>query len=242
LSELDRFFAAGEPRHLILGGAPEGHDSNLLGGLVKRGTIGTLLHICADDTRMARLAAMLEFFHPGIEVLNFPSWDCLPYDRVSPSPDIVSRRIDTLTRLAETEKTSGRIVLTTLNAALQRVPPRAAFRERVLRLSVGQRIALDRLVEFLARNGYGRSETVREPGEFAIRGGIADLYPTGLAAPVRLDFFGDAIEAIRSFDPLTQRQSRGLAGSAGERGAVRRGQHPPFPRRLSRAIRHRRGR
>jgi transcription-repair coupling factor (superfamily II helicase) len=212
LSELDRFFAAGEPRHLILGGAPEGHDSNLLGGLVKRGTIGTLLHICADDTRMARLAAMLEFFHPGIEVLNFPSWDCLPYDRVSPSPDIVSRRIDTLTRLAETEKTSGRIVLTTLNAALQRVPPRAAFRERVLRLSVGQRIALDRLVEFLARNGYGRSETVREPGEFAIRGGIADLYPTGLAAPVRLDFFGDAIEAIRSFDPLTQRTTGNLEG------------------------------
>jgi len=208
LSTLDRFFQShdlGSSRRLALAGAPEGHDAFVLGGLVARDIATNLLVICADDSRMARFAAALAFFQPGIEVLNFPAWDCLPYDRVSPNPEIVSRRIDTLTRLAEANTAKRRIVLTTVNAAIQRVPPRVLFRDRVLRLAVGDRIPLQELIGFLAHNGYGRAETVREPGEFAIRGGIVDLYPSGALSPVRLDFFGDAVEAARTFDPLTQR-------------------------------------
>ncbi|HEX4043149.1 MAG TPA: transcription-repair coupling factor, partial [Xanthobacteraceae bacterium] len=205
---LDKFLKAKTkeaPQHLILAGAPEGHDAFLLGGVVAAGDAETILQVCADDARMARLSAALAFFHPGLEVLTFPAWDCLPYDRISPNPDIISQRIDTLTRLAEAKPDQRRIVLTTINAAMQRVPPRAAFRDRVLRLKLGDTIALAALTEFLARNGYGRTETVREPGEFAIRGGIVDLYPSGVPEPMRLDFFGDALEAVRTFDPLTQR-------------------------------------
>ncbi|MGH7089703.1 MAG: DEAD/DEAH box helicase, partial [Stellaceae bacterium] len=97
------------------------------------------------------------------------------------------------------------IVLTTMNAILQRLPPRALFADRVLRFGVGGKLPFDRLIGFLERNGYQRTDTVREAGEFAIRGGIADLFPSGAAAPVRLDFFGDTIDNVRSFDALTQR-------------------------------------
>src|SRR6185437_6137202 len=135
------------------------------------------------------------------------------YDRVSPNAEIMSRRIDALTRLVEPPPSGARrIVLTTVNAALQRVPPRALFRDRVLKLGRGGRIALDRLIGFLGRNGYSRTDTVREAGEFAVRGGIFDLFPSGAAAPLRLDFFGDTLEALRRFDPLTQRTTGTVDG------------------------------
>ncbi|HEX7967871.1 MAG TPA: DEAD/DEAH box helicase, partial [Stellaceae bacterium] len=210
MTRFDRFFAPDRPPpsgRITIAGAPEGHDAFVLGELAAGG-VGTLLHICRDDGRMARTAAALAFFQPGIEVITLPAWDCLPYDRVSPNADIMSRRIDALTRLAEAPMVgTRRIVLTTVNAVLQRVPPRALFRDRVLTLGRAGRIPLDRLVSFLERNGYTRTDTVREAGEFAVRGGIFDVFPSGAPAPLRLDFFGDTLEGVRSFDPLTQRST-----------------------------------
>ena len=104
-------------------------------------------------------------------------------------------------------------MLTTVNALVQRVPPRRLFDGRVLTLRPSGHIGGDRLQSFFRNNGYVRTDTVREPGEFAVRGGIVDLYPAGAAQPLRLDFFGDTIESIRSFDPLTQR-STGTEGEA----------------------------
>ena len=194
------------PARITLTGVPEGHDAYVLGGLVTSGAAGALLHVCRDDGRMARFAAAMAFFHPKLKVLTFPAWDCLPYDRVSPNAEIVSRRIDTLTTLADgSGKGSGIVVLTTVNAAVQRVPPRALFRDRMLVVRVGERVPTDRLMSFFARNGYTRTDTVREAGEFAIRGGIVDVFPSGGGTPARLDFFGDTLDAIRSFDALTQR-------------------------------------
>jgi transcription-repair coupling factor (superfamily II helicase) len=209
VSTLDRFFAAGAPPgRLTIGGAPEGHDAYVLGGLVARGAGASLLHVCRDDGRMARTAAALAFFHPGLEVISFPAWDCLPYDRASPNAEIMSRRIDALTRLADPAAKPGRrIVLTTVNAVIQRVPPRRLFQDRVLTLGRGGRVPLDRLVGFLGKNGYTRTDTVREAGEFAVRGGIVDLFASGEPAPVRLDFFGDTLENLRRFDALTQRST-----------------------------------
>src|SRR6185312_13264244 len=106
------------------------------------------------------------------------------------------------------------IVLTTVNALIQRAPPRSLFEGRVLTLGTGGRIPLDRLQGFLRNNGYFRTDTVREPGEFAVRGGIVDLYPAGAAQPIRLDFFGDQIESLRSFDPLSQRSTGTLESFA----------------------------
>src|SRR5579872_5388804 len=201
---------AGAPHRITLFGAPEGHDAAVLGGLVGTGKAKTWLHVCRDDVRMGRFAAALGFFHPDLKVLTFPAWDCLPYDRVSPNGEITSRRIGTLTRLADGAEARPLVVLTTVNAVVQRVPPRKLFDGRVLTLGPGGRIPLDRLQSFFRNNGYTRTDTVREPGEFAIRGGIVDLYPAGAPQPVRLDFFGDAVESIRSFDPLSQRSTGSL--------------------------------
>ncbi len=184
-------------------GAPEGWDAVLL---ARRGAEhkGPLLHITRDDARMARLAEALAFFAPEYEVLRFPAWDCLPYDRVGPNPELVSERIATLSKLLE-PASGKRIVLTTVNALVQKVPPRHAFHGGSRVLKVGARVKPEELARFLEANGYGRAATVMEPGEFAMRGGIVDLFPAGLAEPVRLDLFGDDIEDIRSFDPASQR-------------------------------------
>ena len=205
-------------------GAPEGWDAAVVGRLAGTENSRRWLHVCRDDGRMARFAAALAFFQPEVEALTFPAWDCLPYDRVSPNGEIVSRRIDTLTRLAAgphpnppprardgnvgtAEPKAPLVVLTTVNALVQRVPPRRLFDGRVLVLRPTGRIGGDRLQSFFRNNGYFRTDTVREPGEFAVRGGIVDLYPAGAAQPLRLDFFGDTIESIRRFDPLTQRST-----------------------------------
>ena len=196
------------PKQTRLFGAPEGYDAATLGALLRDGKATAWLHVCRDDARMGRFAAALGFFHPGLTVLTFPAWDCLPYDRVSPNGEITSRRIDTLTKLAE--RGAGEVpifVLTTVNAVVQRVPPRKLFDDRMLTVGTGGRIGVERLQSFFRNNGYTRTDTVREPGEFAIRGGIVDLYPSGAAQPVRLDFFGDQVESLRAFDPLTQRST-----------------------------------
>jgi transcription-repair coupling factor (superfamily II helicase) len=211
LRELARSLAE-QPRAVTLFGAPEGHDAATIGALLGDGAAHSWLHVCRDDGRMARFASALGFFHPGVEVLTLPAWDCLPYDRVSPNGEIISRRIDTLARLAAHDETTPRIVLTTVNALVQRLPPKKLFDGRKLALGPGGRIPLDRLQSFLRNNGYIRTETVREPGEYAVRGGIVDLWPAGAAQPIRLDFFGEVLDSLRRFDALSQRSTGALDG------------------------------
>ena len=188
---------------ITLHGAPEGWDAVLLARRVTEHK-GPLVHVARDDARMARMSEALSFFAPDAEILRFPAWDCLPYDRVSPNPELVSERIATLSRLLEPAQ-GTRIVLTTVNALVQRVPPRHAFHGGSRSVKRGDRIRPEELAGFLEANGYGRAATVMEPGEFAIRGGIIDIFPSGVPEPLRLDLFGDDIEDIRSFDPASQR-------------------------------------
>jgi len=201
------------PGRVPVANAPEGYDALLIGGFVADAPGRTLLHIARDEVRMTRQAEALRFFAPGLEVLEFPSWDCLPYDRVGPHRDVLARRIDTLTRLLEPLPTDapGRVVVTTVSAFLQRLPPRTAFAGKVLTARTGARLLLEDLTDFLGGNGYFRAETVGEAGEYALRGGIVDVFPPGAEQPVRLDLFGDELESIRTFDPLTQRTT----GSSG---------------------------
>jgi len=188
---------------LTVFGAPEGFDALLLSRR-RAETDGFVLHVCRDDARMVRMQDGLAFFAPDVEVLRFPAWDCLPYDRVSPHADLVAERMATLARLLEPAP-RPRIVLTTVNALVQRVPPRAVFEGATLQLKRGGRITPEKLAAFLEANGYGRVATVMEPGEYAVRGGIVDLYPAGEPDPVRLDLFGDEIESLRRFSTDTQR-------------------------------------
>lgn len=186
-------------------GAPEGYDALLLARR-RAEHAGAVLHVARDDARMARLAEALAFFAPEIEIVRLPAWDCVPYDRVSPNPALVAERVATLSRLLE-PPTQPRIVLTTVNALIQRLPPRAAFAGAARPLAPGLDAAPGALAGFLDAHGYTRANTVMEPGEYAIRGGIIDIFAAGEAEPVRLDLFGDTIEQIRRFDPATQRSA-----------------------------------
>jgi transcription-repair coupling factor (superfamily II helicase) len=201
-------------------GVPEGADALLLAALARQA--GTVLHVALDDARLARLAGMLAFFAPDITVLEFPAWDCVPYDRVSPRVDVVAQRVETLARLVSGERRGTTIVLATVAAAIQRVPPREMFRDSCFAVQRGDSLDHEALQRFLARHGYSRAETVMEPGEFAFRGGIVDLFPPGAAEPMRLDLFGDEVEQIRSFDPMSQRSTgkhdRFVLGPASEIG------------------------
>jgi transcription-repair coupling factor (superfamily II helicase) len=166
----------------------------------------SLAVVCRDGPRMQQLARSLEFFAPDLPVLQFPAWDCQPYDRVSPHGGILAQRLTTLARLAIlTGSDKPLIVLTTVNAIVQRVPARDAVAAQALSVAPGQVVPMDSIIAWLEHNGYTRSSTVREPGEYAVRGGILDLFPAGLDQPVRFDFFGDSLESIRSFDAETQR-------------------------------------
>ena len=191
------------PGRTLVAGAPDGQDARALAALAGNGR--PLIHVARDEERMTRMRDMLAFFAPQLAPVLFPAWDCLPYDRVSPHGDVMSRRIETLARLAEGADGAAPLVLTTVNAFLQRVPPRTLFRKARFSGRIGERVDLDALTGFLARNGYARADTVMEPGEYAVRGGIIDIFPPGTAEPFRLDLFGDEVEGIRCFDPLTQR-------------------------------------
>jgi transcription-repair coupling factor (superfamily II helicase) len=165
----------------------------------------SLLVICRDAERLATMERALAFFAPEIERLAFPAWDCLPYDRVSPNAAVSARRMATLARLATAEPSKQRIVLSTINAALQRVPAREQAARESIHLAPGQVRTMEAIVRWLETNGFSRSSTVRDFGEYAVRGGIIDLFAPGTELPVRLDYFGEELESIRSFDPETQR-------------------------------------
>ncbi len=165
-----------------------------------------LVVVGRDSERLSLIAQGLAFVAPEFETLEFPAWDCLPYDRVSPNPDVVGRRITALSRLARRQLGSKPVILlTTINALVQRVVPPTLVASQCLSAAAGNMLKMDDLVRWLEDNGFMRASTVRETGEYAVRGGILDLFPASLDMPWRLDFFGDTLEAIRSFDHETQR-------------------------------------
>ncbi|TAL39408.1 MAG: transcription-repair coupling factor, partial [Alphaproteobacteria bacterium] len=164
-----------------------------------------VLHVASDDLRFEEIAEGLHFFGPDVEVLRFPAWDCLPYDRISPTADVVGERLKTLSRLLHRTDNRPLVVLTTIAAITQRIPPQSLLKNSVFYAQTNGALDMKRLQEFLVANGYNRTETVREAGEYAIRGGLIDIFPSGSPEPLRIDTFGDDIETIRAFDALSQR-------------------------------------
>ncbi|WP_170557046.1 transcription-repair coupling factor [Ruegeria atlantica] len=196
------------PNHVTVGGAPEGFDAQLVLNEIAR-VGGPVCHVARDDKRMEAMRAALAFFAPDMPVFVFPGWDCLPYDRVSPNADIAAARVATLAALVH-QMPDRFVLLTTLNAATQRVPARDVLREAAFTARVNHRVDETALRKFLVRMGFTQSPTVMEPGDYAIRGGIIDIYPPGESGPVRLDLFGDVLDGARRFDPVSQRTTEKL--------------------------------
>lgn len=163
------------------------------------------LVIVRDGERLDDMVTHLTALCPEKEILPFPAWDTVPYDRASPRKDLVGQRVKTLEALSHADAEKGQIIVTSSKALCQKVPPRSEGRFFSLSLEKGKSVSFEGLQSFLQDNGYLRVETVREPGEYAIRGGLVDLFPSGHSNPLRLDLFGDEIESLTSFDPLSQR-------------------------------------
>lgn len=197
-----------------LSGVPEGMNALVLAEKLRAASgpdaPQTLLHVARDDRRLSALQHQLKFFAPDIRVVTFPAWDTVPYDRASPKPDIVAERMTALAKLALPKRSQPMLVLSTVNAVLQYLPPRDTLRSHLKQIAPGQRIDLNRFMQRLTLAGYQRTGTVMEPGEFAARGGIIDVFIPARKQPVRLDFFGDTLESIKSFDAETQRTVKPL--------------------------------
>ena len=201
---------AREDGRLDLCGAPEGFDALVMADIARaRG--GLTCFIARDGGRASAFIGAMGFFAPEVEILFFPSWDCLPYDRIGPSPGVAARRMATLSRLAgEFDPKKPVMLVTAAAAALQRVPEQRVVSKASFSARPGQDVDIKDLETYFAVNGYVRASTVSEKGEFAIRGGVIDVFPPGAEEPVRLDLFGDTLESIRGFDPETQRSTRQL--------------------------------
>ncbi len=192
---------------LLLAGVASGSEALALADLAAGGR--DVLFIASDDMALARTQQAMAFFAPKTVCLEFPAWDCLPYDRVSPLAAIVGQRLHCLGQLSQESANSGRVVLATVSGVLQRVPPPELLAATRLTLKPGTRIDPTELARVLDQAGYRRAETVMEAGEFAVRGGIVDIFPPAQPNPLRLDFFGDELDTLRSFDAASQRTLSG---------------------------------
>ena len=206
--DLQKILAAERP--MTLAGVPAGFLPWLAADLA-RAARGRAVFIAPDEAAMRALVDSANYFAPELETLAFPAWDCLPYDRASPSLRATSERLATLHAL-QRRRDKPQLLVTTVNAALQRTLTPFRIRQLVARLAPGERIDIAHLTTLLAANGYARTETVRDPGEFAVRGGIVDLFPAGEEQALRLDFFGDEIESVRRFDAASQRSIERIEG------------------------------
>ncbi len=209
--------ASTAPR-LVVSGVTEGLDALLLGDVARTrfaqgpGLAQPVLHIARDDKRLEALAMSLRFFAPDVKCIVLPAWDCVPYDRVSPNTEIAGRRIMALARMIGVPKWKAPVViLTTMNAALQKIPSKKFVRSSILKLLPGRVIPMNKIAAHLDKSGYLRVGTVMDHGDYAMRGDIIDLFPPGRSKPVRLDYFGDELETIRSFETETQRSGDQLS-------------------------------
>ena len=191
-----------------LSGAPDGFDANILSNFISEKQ-KSIIFVARDDKRLDLMRKSLWFFSPNIPVLNFPSWDCLPYDRVSPNADVSSARMATLAALSSGFE-APIVLLTTLNAITQYIPSRTIVSNNSFVAIVGRTINVKELRAYFSKMGFVQTPTVTEPGDYAIRGGIIDVFPPGESGPVRMDLFGDELESARRFDPVTQRTVENL--------------------------------
>lgn len=200
MPDLSRILKATAP--LTLSSVARGAQPLVMSDLA-RAASGRAVFIAPDEASMHSLAEASRYFAPELEVIEFPAWDCLPYDRASPALSVSARRLAALHRL-QAGAEGAQLLVTTANALLQRVLTPFRIRESVREFKPGTTIGHESLSALLQRQGYSRTDTVVDHGEYALRGSIVDIFPSSLEQGLRLDFFGDELESLRLFDPNTQ--------------------------------------
>ncbi|MBD8900053.1 transcription-repair coupling factor [Rhodanobacter sp. DHG33] len=184
---------------------PHGSSRALLLAEAARSHEGLLVAVTRDTQRASALEDELRIFAGDLPVLHFPDWETLPYDVFSPHPEIVSQRIATLYRLPGVKRGVLVVPVATL---MQRIAPRSHIAGSGLVVAKGQKFDLATEQRRLEASGYRNVPQVAEPGDFAVRGALIDIYPMGAGEPYRVELFDDEVESIRSFDPETQRSAQ----------------------------------
>jgi transcription-repair coupling factor (superfamily II helicase) len=181
---------------------PTGALAVALLGLAERSR--PLVHVARDEHRLEAIAAILRALDPALTVAVFPAWDCLPFDRASPSRGVMGARAGVLRWLTDRDNLPG-ILLTTAPALIQRVPPPETWADARVEIRVGDRIEAEAMSAALTRLGYILDDRVDEPGEFAIRGRTLDVFPAAAPLPCRVEHEGGRVASIRAYDPVSQR-------------------------------------
>ncbi len=190
--------------HVTFAHCPPGADGLALAHYFKK-TARNFLYVVADDFLLDQAAASIRFFAPDLPLIVLPAWDCLPYDRISPSSDVMAQRLSALARiLSPNEKV---FVLASVAAVTQKLMPPDIISKQHQDFVAGKSLNIDQLTAYLNLNGYQRVGTVREVGDYAIRGHLIDLFPPQSENPIRIDLFGDNVESVHYFDPVTQRKN-----------------------------------
>ena len=193
------------PKHRRFWTAPHGSARALLVAEAAQSHGGLVVVVTRDTQRAHALEDELHIFAGSLPVLHFPDWETLPYDVFSPHPDIVSQRIATLYQLPDVKRG---VLVVSAATLMQRIAPRTHITGSGLMLSKGQKLDLAAEQRRLEASGYRHVPQVAEPGDFAVRGALIDIYPMGAAEPYRVELFDDEVESIRSFDPETQRSQQ----------------------------------
>jgi transcription-repair coupling factor (superfamily II helicase) len=184
---------------------PHGSARALLIAEAARTHAGLTVAVTRDTQRAHALEDELRIFAGELPVLHFPDWETLPYDVFSPHPEIVSQRIATLYRLPGVKRG---VLVVPVSTLMQRIAPRSHITGSGLVLNKGQKLDLAAEQRRLEAAGYRNVPQVAEPGDFAVRGALIDIFPMGTVQPYRIELFDDEVESIRSFDPETQRSQQ----------------------------------
>lgn len=184
---------------------PHGSARALLVAETAKSHDGLVVVVTRDTQRAHALEDELRIFAGSLPVLHFPDWETLPYDVFSPHPDIVSQRVATLYQLPSVKRG---VLVVSAATLMQRIAPRSHITGAGLMLSKGQKLDLATEQRRLEASGYRHVPQVAEPGDFAVRGALIDIFPMGAREPYRIELFDDEVESIRSFDPETQRSQQ----------------------------------
>ncbi len=162
--------------------------------------------VTADASDAQRLLDEIAFFAPSMRCALFPDWETLPYDTFSPHQDLISERLATLWRISQRNKETGAdVIIVPATTALYRLAPPSFLAGYTFEFKVKQKLDEAKLKGQLTLAGYSHVTQVVSPGEYAVRGGLIDLFPMGSQVPYRVDLFDDEIDSIRTFDPDSQR-------------------------------------
>lgn len=165
---------------------------------------GDVVWLVPHERELRQFCKTMSYLVPATKILAFPGWDCLPYDRASPRFDIQAERAYVLAWLAQ-ENRGRALLVATASALVQCLPPMATFKNTFFSVATNQTLNVDGFLQRLVRLGYRSVSLVYEPGEIANRGGVLDVFVPGHPNPVRFDLWGDTVESMRTFDPLTQK-------------------------------------